>query len=108
MESSIVERAVASYEVVRAATRRFAFEKGVDAFARILADIPARPPENFSDEDFRLLKTVAEGVIECIEQRVDTQKDPGADQLRLVKALYEIRRDVEVVDRWHRHEQPQR
>jgi hypothetical protein len=108
METSIVERAVTSYEVVRAATRRHAFEKGVDAFARILADIPIRSPDHFSDEDFRLLKTVAEGVIERIEQRIDTHKDPGADQLRLVKAVYEIRRDVEVIDRWHRHEQETR
>jgi hypothetical protein len=108
MESSIVERAVTSYEVVRAATRRHAFENGVEEFARILADIPIRPPDNFSDEDFRLLKTVAEGVIECIEQRVDTQKDPGADQLRLVKAVYEIRREVEVIEQWHRDEPKKR
>jgi hypothetical protein len=103
MAPGIVEQAMASYERVRAAGRRGPFEKGVEGFVRILAGIPTTPRDAFSDEDFRLLQTVADGVIQCIEQRVDTQKDPGADQLQLVKAVYEIRRDLEEISIW-RHQ----
>jgi hypothetical protein len=104
MGPNIIERAVASYEGIRASGRRHPFDKGVQGFMRILTDLPGTERDKFSDEDFRLLTTVAEGVIESIEQRVDSQRESGTDNLLLVKAVYEIRRDLEVIDRWHRQD----
>jgi len=105
VESNIIGRAVVAYEAIRATRNRRPYEEAVEKFTRILADIPATPQARVSDEDCRLLTTVARGVIECIEQRIDTQKDPGADQFGLVKAVYQIRRDLEKIDHWcHGHD----
>jgi hypothetical protein len=50
-----------------------------------------------------LLTTLGEEVIARIEERVSAGVDSDSVQRELVSDVYGIRREVEEVDRWHRH-----
>ena len=71
-------------------------------FIQHLATVPDYPVADFSDDGVMTLQTLADGVIEAIEQRVSTQDDPGADRQRLVSGIYELRRVLGLIDRGRR------
>ena len=102
-DKSVVEKAAAAYEAIRESSRRRAFEKSVEAFVRVLAGVPEVAPADVSDADLGLLRTLGEGAIERIEERVATGEDPDPDKLQLVEGVYDIRRALEEIDQWRRH-----
>lgn len=102
MQSEFLEKAVALSKAIRSEGRRRPFENGVREFIQHLATVPDYPVADFSDDGVMTLQTLADGVIEAIEQRVSTQKDPSADQQQLVSGIYELRRVLELIDQSRR------
>ena len=100
---AIITQAVALSETIQRASRPHALEAAVTQFTRLLATVPDYAACEFSTDSIGLLGRLAESVIARIERRVGAGDDSGAVQLVLVEAVYDIRRALEEIDRWHRH-----
>ena len=99
----LVERALAISDAVRRATHRHAFHRQIGAFVQLLATIPDYAPRDFSSEAIAVLRTLAEGVIAHIEERLSTIGDSHRIRVDLAETVYDIRRALEEIDTWRRH-----
>ena len=98
----LVAQAVELSETIRQTSHRHAFEAAVRDFTRLLASVPGYAAQAFSADAITALNSLAEGVIERIEQRVSSADDSSSVQLDLVEGVYGIRRALEEIDRWRR------
>ena len=103
MEADVIAKATEFAETARTTKHSHAFEKAVEGFARLLATVPDFPPAAFSDNAVGSLQELSEQVIAHIEERVNTKQDSASVQRDIVEAVYEIRRVLENIDRWRRH-----
>ena len=72
-----------------------AFRSAVHDFEHLLSRIAHYPSDFLTDGDARALASIADIVVNRIEDRLDAQADRGKVQLELARRIYELRRDVE-------------
>ena len=103
---TFIAKAVDLSETIRGAGRLHALEKAVGQFVGLLHRVPDYPASTFSPDAIGVLRTLAEGVIEKIEDRVHAGQDERNEQQVLVEAVYDIQAALEEIDRWRRHYLP--
>lgn len=94
MDLFVTRAAVLARSVETAGSRR-AFRSAVEAFEELLSRVADYPADFFTDRDALALSSMADAVIDCIEQRIDAHADRGAVQRELVRQIYKMRLDVE-------------
>ena len=65
--------------------------------------MPDFRPLDFRPGELQVLAQISEGMIDRIEGRVGDGTDSRLSSAELVMTLYDIRRDLEEIHRWHRH-----
>jgi hypothetical protein len=103
MSTGLVARAAELSAAVRAAGSPRRFAGAVRRFEQLLAIVPDYRPLDLRPGDIEALARMSEGVIDHIEDRVGVETDSDSVQQELVMTLYDIRRDLEEIHRWHRH-----
>lgn len=103
MASDTIVRATELSETIRDEARRRPFEKALQRFVHLLAEVPHLPPGELSVAEVGVLRVLAESVIDRIEQRIAGDDETTGVQLELAGFVYEIRRQLENVDQWKRH-----
>ena len=104
MAREILTRAVEAADRIAAATRAREFESSVQDFVRVLRTVPDSAVVEWSDEASRWLRTMADEVVDQIEEHLDAGDRRAALERRLAAAIYDIRAAVEEADRWYRHD----
>lgn len=87
---------------VRTAATMRALRHGVNDFIRVLGSIPDEPAGSLSADQVHVIQSLGDDVIDRIEARVDGIAGV-AQALPLVSNVYEIRRLLGDVRRWHLH-----
>jgi len=100
--AGFVTDAVETAGRVRDARHFRAFKHAVSDFIRVLGSMPDEGPNRISSDGARLLQSLGEDVIDCIEERV-ADAAHAADAQVLVGSVYEIRRLLEEVNRFRQH-----
>ncbi len=103
MHDDVIGRAAALSETIGAVRHWRVFRRAVNDFVGVLASVPDYPAAEFSIDEIGVLRTLSEGVIDRIEQRVSAQDDSASVQRGFVEAVYDIRRRLELIDEWRRH-----
>jgi hypothetical protein len=103
MSTGLIARAVELSAAVRIARSPRRFTSAVGRFERLLAGVPDFRPLDFRAGELQMLAQISEGMIDRIEGRVGNGVDADSVQQQLVMTLYDIRRDLEEIHRWHRH-----
>jgi hypothetical protein len=100
----LVNAAAAQFEAVRQARHHRALEYEAAAFTRLLATVPDHhAPGALGMDAIARLRELAESVIVEIERCVRSRQSSDAAQVHLVSWVYDIRRELEEIDRWSRH-----
>lgn len=75
---------------------------GIGRFIQLLKAAADPDSPAISGAEIRTLQAISDRAIEIIEARIDTGQDKDTVQRELAGAVYEIRRNLELVDRWRR------
>jgi hypothetical protein len=103
MTAGIVADAVeAAGRVKRAGPHLRAFKHAVSDFMRVLAAVPDDRATALGGDDGRVLQSLGEDVIACLEDRI-AEEGATADARLLASWVYEIRRLLEEVNRFSHH-----
>jgi hypothetical protein len=81
-----------------------AFDHAADEFIQLIGRVPDAAPHEISSEGIGRLQALAEQVIDRIEERATASADRPATTQALIGRVYEIRRLLEEVDVWRRHD----
>jgi len=98
-----VTRAAVLARAVETAGSRRAFRAAVEDFEQLLSRVSDYSPDFLTDADVRTLSSIADTVVERIEQRLDAHADRGAVQRELAGRIYKVRVDVENIHMVLRH-----
>ena len=79
------------------------FMKSITKIVDALSRVPDCSSTAFSSQDIARLQLAAEQAIAAIEVRIETGDDNGTVQLEMARAIYELRRELEEIDRWRQH-----
>ena len=90
-----VTRAESLAQHVTAADSPRAFRSAVDHFESLLSRISHYPPDFLTDGEYHALATLADTVVNRIEDRLDTRADRDRVQRELALQIYQVRRDLE-------------
>jgi hypothetical protein len=96
MDLFVTRAAVLARAVDTAGSSR-AFRSAVDDFEHLLSRVSDYPPDFLTDTDGRALSSIADSVVERIEQRLDSRADRAAVQRELAQRIYKVRLDVEEI-----------
>lgn len=99
----LFSRLVEHSNAVAAAHRGKTFEASVQQFTEALATIPDYRHVELSQEQFDAINSLAEQVIERIEQRLYDEDDAQSLKKEMAKSVYAIRKAQEEVFRWRKH-----
>ena len=102
MSARLVADAVTAARQARDAQTAHALRHAVGDFIGIIGAVPDEQAHSLSAGDTRLLQSLGQDVIDGIEEHVASSANDARAQ-SLVISIYEIRRLLEEVDRWHRH-----
>ena len=103
MEQDVVTTVVeASEQMAKAQTAR-GLVRAARQFVAALALVPDCPISDFASSALDTLQPAAERVVATIEARLDAGRDRDSVQLELAKAIYDIRRELEEINRWRQH-----
>ena len=102
MDLFVTRAAVLTRSVETAGSSR-AFRAAVEAFEDLLSRVADYPSDFLTDSEARALSSMADGVVDRIEQRLDARADRGAVQRELVRQIYKVRLDVEHIYMVLRH-----
>jgi len=94
MDLFVTRAATIAHDVEAAASSR-AFRSAVQDFEHLLSRIAHYPSDFFTEGDARALASIADIVVDRIEDRLDAHTDRGKAQLQLARQIYQLRRDVE-------------
>jgi hypothetical protein len=94
MDLFVAHAAVLAHAVEMAGSRR-SFRSATEDFEHLLARVSDYPSDFLTDGDVRALSSIADTVVDRIEQRLDARADRGAVQRELVRRIYQVRLDVE-------------
>jgi len=78
-------------------------QRAITNFIAGLRTIPDGPHDQASSDQIVALQSLAERVIERIEDRLSEASDRAGVQLGLAESVYSIRRSLEEVEYWRRH-----
>ena len=92
-----VTRAATIAHDVEAADSSRAFRAAVQDFEHLLSRIAHYPSDFLTHGDVRALASLADLVVQRIDDRLDAHADRGKVQLELAGRIYQVRRDVEVI-----------
>jgi hypothetical protein len=98
-----VTRAAMLARSVETAQSRRAFRSAVEEFEHLLSRVADYPSDFLTDTEARALSSMADAVVDRIEQRLDARADRGAVQRDLVRQIYKMRLDVENIYMVLRH-----
>lgn len=79
------------------------FGHAVDQFVELLGSVPDLGPGELAATDIARLRDLAEGVIQLIELRLESDDDRQSRQRNLAGGVYKIRRQLEQIELWRRH-----
>lgn len=79
------------------------FLRAAKQFAAALGLVPDCAISDFASSDLDALQPRAERVIAMIEARLDAGKDRDSIRQELAEAIYDIRRELEEINRWRQH-----
>ena len=102
MNPDVVAGAIDAAARVRDAGHLRAFKHAVNDFVGLLATVPDESAGSATTGGVRALQSLAEDVIDRIEERV-VDIPHASDAQELVSSVYEIRRLLEEVSRWQQH-----
>jgi hypothetical protein len=97
---------VAASRAVEALTPEISTRKfltSVRAVIDALALVPDYAPPALSHGDLDTLQTLGERAIAAIELRLAREEAQGSSQVELARAVYDLRRELEELDRWRKH-----
>jgi hypothetical protein len=93
------------------AVQELRIEKSHRAFTHKLAivvtaigAIPNNPPQGFREATLVRLRELADETVAAIEGRIDTAGDGAEAQQKLAGTVYEVRKRIEDVELWFRHD----
>ncbi|HEU4927433.1 MAG TPA: hypothetical protein VFT24_10315 [Vicinamibacterales bacterium] len=92
-----VTRAASIAHDVEAAESSRAFRAAVQDFEHLLSRIAHYPSDFLTDGDARALASIADLVVNRIEDRLDAHADRGKVQIELARQIYQVRRDLESI-----------
>ena len=101
MSTRLIAEILEAIARVRAAHSTHALRQAVNDFIRVLGSIPDEPAGSFSADQVHVIQSLGDNVIDRIEERVDAASTTQA--LPLIGDIYEIRRLLQEVRRWHLH-----
>ena len=90
-----VTRAATIAHDVEAAESSRAFRSAVQDFEHLLSRIAHYPSDFLTDGDAHALASIADIVVNRIEDRLDAHTDRGKVQLELARRIHQVRRDVD-------------
>ena len=90
-----VSHAAELAQAVDPSASRRAFRSAVDEFEGLLSRVSDYPSDFLTDGDVRALSSIADTVVDRIEQRLDARADRAAVQRELAGRIYKVRLDVE-------------
>jgi hypothetical protein len=96
MDLFVARASVLAHAVGTADSSR-AFRAAVEDFEQLLSRVSDYPPDFLTDTDGRALSSIADAVVERIEQRLDSRADRTAVQRELAERIYKVRLDVEEI-----------
>ncbi len=79
------------------------FMKSIMKIVDALSRVPDYSHAAFSSQEIAQLQLAAEQTIAAVELRIETGDDNGTVQLELARAIYELRRELEDINRWREH-----
>jgi hypothetical protein len=86
-------------------TRRgSAFVAGVERFVAFLGTIPDNRFSDVTESVVVTLRREADRLVDCIENRLEVSGDRSSIQQKLASGVYDIRRNMEQVELWLRHD----
>lgn len=80
-----------------------AFVADVERFVAFLGSVPDNKASEITDALVTSVGREADRIVECIEHRIDGGADKPALLQRLASGVYDVRRNMEQLERWHRH-----
>ena len=72
-------------------------------FVAFLGSVPDNKASEITDALVTSVGREADRIVECIEHRIDGGADKPALLQRLASGVYDVRRNMEQLERWHRH-----
>ena len=90
-----VTRAATIAHDVEAADSSRAFRSAVQDFEHLLSRIAHYPSDFLTDGDVHALASIADLVVNRIEDRLAAHADRGKVQVGLVRSIYQLRRHIE-------------
>lgn len=80
-----------------------AFVADVERFVAFLGSVPDNKASEITDSLVTSVGLVADQIVDRIENRIDSAKDKPAVRQRLASSIYDVRRNMEQLEQWHRH-----
>jgi hypothetical protein len=102
MHSYVTARAASLTNSIEHPEDAHSLVENVGAFVEVLECLPDYPADAFAPPAIHRVRAEAEEVIVTIERWVEAHPD-GRVNLRLVGAIYGIRRALEEINRWQKH-----
>ncbi|HET7698993.1 MAG TPA: hypothetical protein VFK57_24960 [Vicinamibacterales bacterium] len=96
MDLFVTRAATIAHDVEAAGSSR-AFRSAVQDFERLLSRIARYPSDFLTDGDAHALASLADIVVNRIEDRLDAHADRSKVQLELARRIYQVRRDLETI-----------
>ena len=103
MIQDFVDALIGHREAVVTATRGRTFLREVEHFIARLHALPEHPASQLSAEQFDLVSSLSDQMIEHIESRIDRKEDDESLRQELAESVYRIRRGVEDIYSWRTH-----
>lgn len=94
MDLFVIRAATIAHDVEAASSSR-AFRSAVQDFEHLLTRIAHYPSDFFTDGDARALASIADIVVNRIEDRLGVHADRASVRLQLSRQIERVRRDVE-------------
>ena len=85
---------------------RSAFVDQLGQVVTALGAIPDSQPVDFTVGDRNRLREIVDAVVVTVERRIDADTDNDSVKQHLASTIYEIRRRMEVIERWFTHAFP--
>lgn len=101
--SDLLSSAVAAVQALEAEPSARTFRKLTREFVDAVAQVPDYPAADFTAAEIERLSTMAESVIAAIERRLQSDDDRAAVQVELAETIYDIRRGLEQIAMWRKH-----
>jgi hypothetical protein len=101
--SAAVSAARTAADRIASADSGSGLDRAAAEFIDALRGVPHQGIGGLAPADYEELRTIAERVIDRIEDRLAAHHDRASTQRDLAAAIYRIRAELEQIDRWQRY-----